>query len=256
VTRRKRRIRVVVPVVTQELANAEEMARAAGPDTDLSVVLIESGPASIETFFDEAIAAPDTIRRIVEAEHDGVDAVVIDCMGDPGMEGAREMVQIPVVGPGQASMNLAAMLGHRFSVVSILDQRVVAQFERQARVYGVWEKLASVRWVEVAVLDLGVDRADLTKRLVAESTAAIERDGAHVIVFGCTGMYGYADAVRAGLHAIGHGDVPVIDPFPAAVRLAETLVDLRLSPSKRSYPLPPVKEIRGFPLYPTRTSVG
>lgn len=40
--------------------------------------------------------------------------------------------------------------------------------------------------------------------------------------------------------------MPVIDPVPAAVRVAEALVDLRLSHSKRSYPPPPKKRIMGF----------
>ncbi len=81
---------------------------------------------------------------------------------------------------------------------------------------------------------------------VQESAAAIERDGAHVIIFGCTGMLGYAEQVRQGLERLGHGSVPVIDPVPAAVRLAEALVDLGLSHSKRSYPSPPKKRIVGF----------
>lgn len=35
------------------------------------------------------MSVPDTILRIVEAERDGVDAVVIDCMGDPGRRARR-----------------------------------------------------------------------------------------------------------------------------------------------------------------------
>lgn len=243
---RSRRIRVVIPIVAEGFRNHEDFRRLASPGTEISVAQIERGPASIETAFDTALATPDTIRLIREAERDGMDAVVIDCMDDPGMEAGRELVSIPVVGPSQASMHLAAMLGHRFSIVTILDERSVAPFENQARAYGVYEKLASVRWVAIPVLKLDRDRERLVHDLVQESAAAIGRDGAHVIIFGCTGMLGYAQQVRQGLERLGHGSVPVIDPVPAAVRVAEALVDLRLSHSKRSYPPPPKKRIMGF----------
>lgn len=243
---RNRRIRVVIPIVAEGVRDEEDFRGLGSAGTEISVVRIDRGPASIETAFDTALATPDTIRRIVEAERDAMDAVVIDCMDDPGMEAGRELVSIPVVGPSQASMHLAAMLGHRFSIVTILDERSVAPFENQARVYGVFERLASVRWVEIPVLELHQDRNRLVQDLVRESAAAIERDGAHVIIFGCTGMLGYADQVRQGLERLGLGSVPVIDPIPAAVRLAEALVDLRLSHSKRTYPPPPRKRIAGF----------
>lgn len=243
---RTRRIRLVVPIVTEGFRDHGEFTGLAGPGTEISVAQIERGPASIETAFDTALATPDVLRLIVEAEREGVDAVVIDCMDDPGMEAARELVSIPVVGPSQAAMHLASILGHRFSIVTILDERSVPPFENQARHYGVADKLASVRWVEIPVLGLHEDTGKMVRDLVTESTAAVERDGAHAIIFGCTGMMGCAAQVAAGLAEGGHPGVPVIDPTPAAVRLAESLVDLGLTHSKRTYPVPPRKRIVGF----------
>jgi allantoin racemase len=76
--------------------------------------------------------------------------------------------------------------------------------------------------------------------LLAEAQKAVENDGAHVIILGCTGMTGMAQWLK---EKIG---LPVIDGLEAAIKLAEVLVDLRLSQSKRTYPKPPVKEIRGI----------
>ncbi len=242
-----RRIRIVTPVVAEGLRVPGDVAGLAGPGTELSVVQIERGPASIESAFDSVLAGPETVARILEAEREGMDAVVIDCMDDPALEAGREAVAIPVLGPSQTSMHLACLLGHRFSIVTVLE-RSVAPFEEQARRYGVAERLASVRWVDIPVLDLGLDRDRLVGDLVRESEAAVERDGAHVIVFGCTGMLGCAGEVRAALGGLGHGGVPVIDPIPAAVRVAEALVDLGLSHSKRTYPPPPSKPIAGYDL--------
>ena len=53
-----------------------------------------------------------------------MDAVVIDCMGDPALGAAREATSIPVLGPAQTSMHLAALLAHSFSIVTVLDSVV------------------------------------------------------------------------------------------------------------------------------------
>ena len=194
------------------------------------------------------LAAPGTIARIVEAERDGCDAVVIDCMGDPGMMPGRECVSIPVVGPCEAAMHVASMLGHTFSVVTVLA-RLRPQFERQAQLYGVREKLASVRAVSIPVLDLEKDLERTKAALADEAVRAVEEDGADAIVFGCTGMLGFAGAVRRGLLARGH-DVPVVDPIPWAVRLATSLVDAGLRHSKITYDRPPSKPVVGYDIAP------
>lgn len=238
-------IRVVIPIVTPGLHEPEEFTAAAGPRTRITVSQIERGPASIESEFDDALAAPDTILKVVEAEREGVDAVVIDCMDDPGLLASREMVSIPVLGPCQTTMHLASLLGHTFSVVTVMEGSVPG-FENRAKVYGLADKLASVRWVDIPVLDLAANEERLLADLLDESEAAVRRDGAHSIVFGCTGMLGYAAAVERGLTERGIEGVPVIDPIPATIKMAEALVDLGLRPSERTYPAPPRKQIVGY----------
>ena len=50
---------------------------------------IKQGPASIESAVDEVLAAPGVVDSAIKAEEDGVQAVVIDCMLDPGLDAAR-----------------------------------------------------------------------------------------------------------------------------------------------------------------------
>ena len=115
----------------------------------------------------------------------------------------------------------------------------------QAAVYGMTAKFASARSVDIPVLELEKDLAATKRALVAAARAAVVEDGADVIIFGCTGMLGCADAVQEGLRA--HGlDVPVIDPVPTAVNIAAALVRSRLSHSKQAYPQPPDKTVLGF----------
>ena len=237
-------VRVVTPITTWGFRDKSEFRALERPDLTISHVEIETGPASIECEYDEALAVPGTIAKIVEAERDGCDAVVIDCMGDPGMLPGRECVSIPVVGPCEAAMHVASMLGHTFSVVTVL-KRLRPQFEHQAQIYGVREKLASVRSVSIPVLELEQNLERTKAALAEEAIRAVEDDGADAIIFGCTGMLGCAEAVRQGLLARGY-DVPVIDPIPWAIKMAASLVDAGLSHSKITYEQPPAKPVVGY----------
>ena len=237
-------IRVVTPITTHGFTSAADFEPLARPDTTVSHVELDSGPASIESAFDEALALPDTIAKILQAERDGADAVVIDCMGDPGMDAGREATGITVLGPAQVAMHLAAMLGHRFSIVTVLDA-VVPLLDDLARKYGLAEKLCSIRVVDIPVLEL-TDHARMVRSLADEAIRAVEEDGAHAIVFGCTGMRGCAAGLKTTLEERGYPGIPVIDPVVAAFKIAEALVDLGLTPSKRTYPTPRRKPLPGY----------
>lgn len=232
-------IRIITPVATKTIRSAAEIAAFAWPGVTVSHTVLDHGPASIESEYDHALAQPDTIRQVEQAEADGVDAVVIDCMGDPALFASRERVAIPVLGPGQTSMHLAATLGHRFSIVTILDS-VRPMLESLARLYGAAEKLASVRVVDVPVLEIHARPEAVRDRLVQQAVRAVEEDHADVIVLGCTGFAGFAEAIADELTARGL-HVPVIDPVPATLRQAAALIGSGLSHSKRGFPQPRAK---------------
>jgi allantoin racemase len=243
------KIRVITPITSKGFCHPEAFLPIARADTELSHVELDRGPASIESAFDEMLAVPETVSRAIEAEREGIDAVMINCMGDPGLHAAREAVSIPVIGPCEASMHAAAMMGHTFSVITIA-RHLKGLFENQAKVYGVREKLASVRSVEIPVLDLEIDRGRTVQALIEQAVVAVEQDEADVIIFGCTGMTGTAAAVEEGLRARGIDGVPVIDPPVWAIKLAEAMADMGLRHSKRAWPAPPEKRIDGFEFVP------
>jgi allantoin racemase len=247
------KLRIVTPITTHGFASIDEFLPLVRADTELSHVEIDHGPASIESDFDEMLATPATVARIIEAERDGMDAVIINCMGDPGLQAGREAVRIPVIGPCEATMHMASMLAHTFSVITVLKP-LRRQFENQAKVYGLRSKLASVRAVEIPVLDLESDQERLVRSLADEAQIAVEEDGAHVMVFGCTGMIGAAQSVEQALAARGYPDVPVIDSMVWAVKLAEAVADMGLRHSKMSWPFPPDKRIEGYGFMPERVA--
>jgi len=236
------KVKIINPTTTglTDPETEKEFASYAFPGTQISVVHLDSGPASIECELDEAICVPDFLKKAKQAEAEGYDAVISDCFGDPAVKPSREVLNIPVVGAAEASMHFAASLGHRFSVVTVLPN-TVPMIESNAGLYGVDKKLASVRNVNIPVLDLR-DKNKLIKALHREMAAAIKEDHAHVLVLGCTGMMGVAREVERRLKRDGY-DVPVIDPVAASLKFAESLVSMGVRQSRLTS-MPPPKKVR------------
>jgi allantoin racemase len=234
------KIFILVPILKQRAFEEEacaELKAAARDDVELVVDSITKGPASIESEYDEVLAGPWIVEKAIWAEKNGCDAIIIDCMGDPALEAAREIANIPVIGPCQSSMAIASTISDRFTVVTVL-KRLIPLFWRSARRYGCEAKIASVRSVEVPVLELDEKRDKVKAVLLAESKKALDEDGADAIILGCTGMVGMARELQEALK------VPVVDPAIASLKLAEALVDMKLSHTKLVYPEPPPKERR------------
>ena len=236
-------ITVINPTITHEW-NVEHMRLyegAASPGTQIRVVSLEWGPASIEGRADDALAAAGIMRRAMEAEEEGAGAVIINCMDDPGLYAAREMVSIPVIGPAEASMHLAAMLSHRFSIITTGTDDTSIVEELILR-YGMTQKAASVRTIDISVLALDSDKEATLHAVVSAAEKAVLQDGAGAIIPGCTLMAELISEIRARLAACGVS-VPVLNPPLVALRLAEALISLRLSHSPRTYSRPGDKQM-------------
>ncbi len=237
------RIKVIISIITTQFREEvkREFEHYAAEGTEIDVVNVTKGPASVECWYDEAIAAPDVLNKVKEAEQEGYNAAIVNCFVDVGIRPAREIANIPIIGPGETSMMFASLLSHRFSVVTVL-KNLVPMISDIAKVSGISEKLASVRYIDIPVLELA-DKERLKKALYAEMLNAIEKDGAHAIVLGCTGMRGTALDLSQMLKERGY-DVPVIDPTAASLKFAEALVTAGIKQSKITYMPPPEKERR------------
>ncbi len=229
----------------QELQRRQNfLKQAAGPMTQVDVWDVEGGPASIESITEEYLSVPGALARAQEAARNGVDGIILGCFGDPGVDAARELLTIPVVGPGEASMLFAASLGHRFSVITILDS-VIHPLRRLARDVGIESKLASIRAIDTPVLALARQREETYLRMRRAAQDALDADGAEVIVLGCMTMAFLGDHRRLA-EEVG---VPVVNPVQAALKLVEAQVAMELAHSKRAYPYPP----KTVPLEANRT---
>jgi allantoin racemase len=241
----KSTIHVITPATTGEFRGGSEGFRQCErPDLVVTHSYLEMGPASIESVFDDALCVPDTIRRAVEAERAGADAIVIDCMCDPGLAACREAVRIPVLGPLQTGVQFATMLGARFSVVSVLA-RLRHVFDHIIRGYGLSGSYAGFESIDIPVLELSHDSHRVVQAIAEKALKTITAEHAGAVVLGCTGFMGLADQVKEilGKQQI---DVPIIDAMPLTIRVADTLVKCGLRHSKHVYPYPEKKDIAGY----------
>lgn len=230
------RILVVNPNTTPSMTAiiAAAARRAASQDTEIVAATSAMGPASIEGFYDEALAVPGLLAEIAMGERHGADAAIVACFDDTGLDAARSMANIPVLGLCEAALSLASFVAARISVVTTLERSLVPVEALVAR-YGMAGR-TKVRAADIPVLSLEDPASGATARIRREVEAALREDRAEAIVLGCAGMAKLANRLQ------DQYGVPVIDGVSAAVRQAEALVALGLSTSKRGAYAPPLRK--------------
>lgn len=239
----------IIPVIYSEaleitLKDRREFVRKLSEKTNhlvqLDIVNVEDGSTSIEDMYDEVMSLPYIIKKIKLAEELGYHAVVIDCFFDPGLDVARELVKIPVIGPAQSACHLAAQVGERFSVILPSTKGEPIVRDRLKR-YELHHNLASIRSVNLSVLELQTKPEETLSRVSEEARKAFLNDGAHVLVLGCTGMSWLFERLESLLKERYNLEVPVIEPFRAAVYNAVMWVLYGVTHSKTRYPTPLIK---------------
>ncbi|MBN9489150.1 MAG: hypothetical protein J0H44_18085 [Alphaproteobacteria bacterium] len=180
-------------------------------------------------------------------------AIVLLGGGDPGYMEAREVCRnyrIPVTSSAHAQMHLAGFLGNKFSVVDIGETHNMQMYHIVVQ-YRMTDRCASIRNVNFPLprpnhlndrsIQSERDRAmqggtsDMLEAAVKESVAAIEDDGAEVIILGCSAAFWLQPFLQKRLAEIGW-DVPVLEGCRAAVEMAKTLVNLGVDASGLAFP--------------------
>jgi allantoin racemase len=234
------RVLVIVPFAFGEggMANREAQMQGVelGPDIEFDFRGVKAGPALFDSYHDWVIADLALFEAGKTAQEEGYDAVCIDTMSDSGMNGLRSILDIPVIGPGRASYLTALMLGSTFSVLTQWDPWI-GLYKKGLAEYGLADKCVSIRSInrppDVENL-LGGKEDEIFPLLREAGLACIEEDGAEVICMGSTTMHQAVPYLQREL------PVPVINPGPVSYKLAELMLGLGLSQSRKAYPRPTV----------------
>ena len=173
----------------------------------LSSLTCTDGPPGIVTQADYEDAAA-LMATWVRNHAAGVQAIVVACFSDPGLQAARELVPVPVLGLGESGLRAALSLGQRVGVVAVADAAIPRHLRYWDRL-GLAEKVVGERALNLAVAESG-DAAIAMDRMRDAAAWLRDERGADVILLGCAGMA----ALRAPLQqAVG---LPVVDPCEAA----------------------------------------
>ncbi len=204
-------------VMTEAILNSA--GNFAKGDFEVSCVSTPGAPEFIETYEDQVKAAPGMIQLLRENE-EVFDAFIIACHCDPNLDVMKEITRKPVVGIGEASMKMASMLGHRFSVVST-DAHSIPNKEALIRKYHLQDLAASVRAPREEMAGCSEE-----EKYLKVAQLAVEEDMAEVNVLGCAGMTGLDKQMGKQL------GVPVLDGVICALIIAAGLVKYNVSTSK------------------------
>jgi allantoin racemase len=180
-------------------------------------------------------------------------AIILLGGGDPGYMESREIGRqhrIPVTSCAHAQMHTAGLLGGKFSIVDIGETHNMQMYHLVVQ-YRMTERCASIRNINYPLpspnfpndkpIEVERDRAlngaqsGMLDAAVTESIAAIEEDGADVIVLGCSAAYWLQPLLQKKLAEIGW-DVPVLEGYRCAIGVAKTLVDLGVDASGLAFP--------------------
>jgi len=179
-----------------------------------------------------ALETPALVKKTIEAERMGFDAVVSSNTFDPGVEVARCAVRIPVIGVLRAACHFASTIADRFGLIAPLDSHATYA-RRIIEGYRMDRFMTGIKAINT------YETGDLSKYhdLLVEKMVEVGKDliagGAHAIIPLGGRLVPY---VVAPLELEAQLKVPVINTKLVGIRLAETLVNGKTSHSIKSYP--------------------
>jgi len=180
-------------------------------------------------------------------------AIILLGGGEPGFFEAREIARkyhIPVTACAFSQMHIASMLSNKFSVIDIAESHNMFYYNLVVQ-HHFTHRCASIRNLNYPLPRPGYtdktsihherDKAlqgkpsEAIERAVTEAVAAIEEDGAEVIMFGCSATYWLQPFLQKRLTEMGW-EIPVLEGYSCAITLAKAMVDLGVDASGLTFP--------------------
>ncbi len=212
----------------------------AAPATELLPLTASRGVPYIASRAEAQIGGAIALEMLAE-HHGTAEAAIIAAFGDPGLFGARELFDLPVVGMAEAAMLTACMLGQRFALVTFATA-LGPWYAECVAAHGLGGRCAGIRLLDSPFRDVGGVQDEKEGLLIDLAHRAVAEDGADVVILAGAPLAGLAPRVADRI------PVPVVDPIAAAVKQAEALAALRPRKAEAgTFRRPPPKPTRGLP---------
>lgn len=165
------------------------------------------------------------VENVIAAQRQGYDAVAMSCFGDPQIDACRSVVDIPVLGAFEVSVQIAQSAGRSIGLLVPTRAAVRSNWARVSA-YGFKDRIALVRPCDPELDEYMMDGAFGTSCAILNGPISTMRsmiaEGADVII----PAEGVLNALLAH-HGVSELDgVPILDSFSAVMLMAESLVNL------------------------------
>jgi Asp/Glu/hydantoin racemase len=177
------------------------------------------------------IETPSIVRKIIWAAENGYDAVISSNTFDPGVDGGRLAVDIPVIGPLRTAMHAALTLADRVGITVPLASHL-PYTRRILRSYGLENFVSGIKPIGVYGTDIKSRKAeifDITTGLIRN----LVDEGAEIIVPLGGALIPYVVDPADLTAATG---VQVLNTKAICVRFAEMCVNFKMTQSALTYP--------------------
>ena len=177
------------------------------------------------------IQTPSLVKKIVWAQENGYDAVIQSNTFDPGIEGGRLAVTIPVIGLLRTSLHFACTLADKIGIVVPLASHI-PYTQRLLRYYGMENFVTSIGPIGVYGPNLEARKDEITgitvnliKGMIAEGAQMIVPLGGLLIPY----VVAPADLTR-------ETGVQVVNTKAIGISFAESCVRMGVTQSALTYP--------------------
>ena len=199
-------------------------------DTELGWKYVKSLKRATDTVISYAIHLnkTDVIECLYEAAEEGYDGAMVACSGDPGVYEAREITEIPIVGPMEAALFTACMHGYKFGILTVADRRWAEFCEDMTVRYGVRSRLSGIARISIPSIEAftkGFSDIDWMGKELLEKAKKLVAEGANSVVIGSAGLSTIASAAK--ISKVPECDAPIFDCLSVGLKMTELRVDLQ-----------------------------
>ena len=227
----------------EEMAEVEGLLRGyASPGTEIAYHFVDDfpgamvhevqGKAEALNGLHHVLEAPAIVQKIAWAAENGFDAVIQSNTFDPGVEGGRLAVRIPVIGLLRTTLAVAATLCDRIGIIAPLNGQLPSAW-RSVCAYHMDHVVVSMKAIGVYSADIRNHQAEILEKTAALARKMVEEDGVQCIVPLGGRLIPYVvdplDLERAA-------GAPVLNTKAIGIKFAEMCVNLGLVHSPLSYP--------------------
>lgn len=178
------------------------------------------------------LVVPAFIDAYRRAEAEGYDAIVPLGTLDLAVDAGRSCVDIPIIGPAEAMLHIACMLGNRFGLL-VYSETSLVLCRRIVRQYGMGDKVVGFRQSGFHLPDIAANAEATKANFLANAKALVaEHDCDVILPMGITQcpVHVNPDWLSSQL------GVPVVEGIGAPIRLAAMFAGLGLKHSRKHWP--------------------